>query len=93
MCNLKKKGSQKSPLLLVLAKLVIQLSSRKNLKKLLCQNHNFQTTIFIWLQSLKNCNGDKKVVKATRMIVLSTDTVVVCIGTKRDCQCHRYLIL
>jgi len=22
------------------------------------------------------------------MIVISTDTVVVCIGTKRDCQCH-----
>jgi len=27
------------------------------------------------------------------MIVISTDTVVVCIGTKRDCQCHRYLLL
>ena len=27
------------------------------------------------------------------MTVISTDTVVVCIGTKRDCQSHRYLLL
>jgi len=34
----------------------------------------------------RNCNGDKGVVKATKMIVISTDTVVVCIETKRDCS-------
>jgi len=27
------------------------------------------------------------------MIVDSKCTVVVCVGTKRDCQCHRYLLL
>jgi len=31
--------------------------------------------------------------KATRKIVISTDIVVVCIGTKRDCQGHRNLLL
>jgi len=40
---------------------------------------------------LKKCNGDQKIVKATKMIVISSDTVVVCIGPKRNCQCHRYL--
>jgi len=43
--------------------------------------------------SKKNCNCDKKIVKTTIMIVISTDAVVVCIGTNRDCQCHRYLLL
>jgi len=32
--------------------------------------------------------GDKKIAKATKNIVISTDTVVVYRGTKRDGQCH-----
>ena len=35
-------------------------------KKWIFQNYNFQTSIFIWLTLLKNCNGDKKTVKATK---------------------------
>jgi len=27
------------------------------------------------------------------MMIISTGTVVVCKGTRRDCQCHRYLLL
>jgi len=27
------------------------------------------------------------------MIVISTDTVVVCIGAKRDCQCQIFVIV
>jgi len=48
------------------------------------QNYNFQTTIFIRLQFLKKC--DEKIVKATKkIIVISTDTFVIHVGTKRDC--------
>ena len=35
-------------------------------KKWLRQNCNFWTTIFIWIQLLKKCKGDKKIVKATK---------------------------
>jgi len=52
-----------------------------------------KTTIFIWLQLLEKLSWWRKIVKATKMIVIFTDTVVVCIGTERDCQCHRYLLL
>ena len=41
----------------------------------------------------KKRNGDNKIVKATKMTADSTGTVVLCIGTKRDCHCHRYLLL
>jgi len=34
----------------------------------------------------KKIDGDKKIVKVTKNIVISTDAVVVCIGTKRDCE-------
>jgi len=27
------------------------------------------------------------------MIVIPRDTIVVCVGTKCDCQCHMYLLL
>jgi len=30
-------------------------------------------------------------VKATKKNIISTDTVVVCLGTKRDCQCHTFV--
>jgi len=33
----------------------------------------------VYLVIVKNCNGDKKTVKATKMIIISTDLVLVCI--------------
>jgi len=35
-------------------------------KKNVCQNYNFQTTIFTWLQLLKKINSDKKIVKVKK---------------------------
>jgi len=34
----------------------------------------------------KNCYGGKKIVKSTKVIVISTGNVVSDIGAKRDCQ-------
>jgi len=48
----------------------------------------------MWLQLQKNCNGEKKIEKATKNdCFFSTDMVVVYIRTKCDCQCHIYLLL
>jgi len=33
----------------------------------MCQNYNIHTTIFIWAQLLKKCDGDKKIVNATKI--------------------------
>jgi len=35
----------------------------------------------------------RKEYRQEKKIAISTDTVVVCVGTKRDCQCHRNLLL
>jgi len=35
----------------------------------------------------------KEIEQATKTIVISTDMVAVCTGTKRNCQCHRYFLL
>ena len=35
----------------------------------------------------------KKWERRQKIFVISTDTNLVCIGTMRDCQCHRYLLL
>jgi len=61
---------------------------KEHANKRLCQNYNFQTTIFSWLQLLNKGNSDKKMVKATKMSFQQIR--VVCIGKERDCQCHKY---
>ena len=53
----------------------------------------FSDNFYLLIVSKKKCDCDKEIVKATKIIVISTDTVVVCMGAKRDCQCHRYLLL
>ena len=62
------------------------------------QKHNFvKITIFrqflFGYSYLKNCNGDKKIVKATKMIVISTDQVVVYGNKARLSASQIYLLL
>ena len=60
---------------------------------MILSNFQFLDDNFYLVTVIKKCSDYKKIVKATKMIVISTDMVEVCIGTKRDCQCHKYLLL
>jgi len=54
---------------------------------------NFRRQLWFGYSYYKNCNVGNKIVRATKMIIISRYTIVICIGTKRDCQCHIYLLL
>ena len=69
------------------------------------RSRSLTTQAKIWLSKLqfldnfylvtvtKNCNGDKIVERTKNNCYLNRyGTVVVCRGTKCDCQCHRYLL-
>jgi len=49
--------------------------------------------MFMWSQLLKNVIVTRKKLRRQKIIITATDTVVVCTGSKRDCQCHRYFLL